>query len=108
MSEPETVVGDIDLLDAVEHASIVSWSGAEASREPGFVTGTLADLVENVEPSFLHAIAVVDGERTIDYGELTDRTNVLARELIRLGVGPEVAVAISVPRSLEMVIAAHA
>uniref|UniRef100_UPI0035E3D90D non-ribosomal peptide synthetase n=2 Tax=Gordonia paraffinivorans TaxID=175628 RepID=UPI0035E3D90D len=108
VSEPETVVGDIDLLDAVEHAAIVSWSGAEASREPGFVTGTLADLVENVEPSFLHAIAVVDGERTIDYGELTDRTNVLARELIRLGVGPEVAVAISVPRSLEMVIAAHA
>ncbi|WP_222114309.1 AMP-binding protein, partial [Gordonia paraffinivorans] len=72
------------------------------------MTGTLADLVENVEPSFLHAIAVVDGERTIDYGELADRTNVLARELIRLGVGPEVAVAISVPRSLEMVIAAHA
>ncbi|WP_222114322.1 condensation domain-containing protein, partial [Gordonia paraffinivorans] len=53
VSEPETVVGDIDLLDAVEHASIVSWSGAEASREPGLVTGTLADLVENVEPSFL-------------------------------------------------------
>ncbi|WP_217997249.1 amino acid adenylation domain-containing protein [Gordonia paraffinivorans] len=61
-----------------------------------------------MEPSFLNSIAVIDGDRVIDYGELTARTNVLARELIGLGVGPEMPVAVSVPRSVEMVIAAHA
>ncbi len=108
VAEPDVLVGDIDLLDAAERSGIADWSGATTSRELGLATGTLADLVEKVEPSFMHSTAVIDGDRTVDYQELTNRTNALARQLISLGVGPDVPVAISVPRSVEMVIASHA
>ncbi|GAB85278.1 putative non-ribosomal peptide synthetase [Gordonia rubripertincta NBRC 101908] len=108
VADPDVLVGDIELLEADEHSAIADWSGATTSRELGLATGTLADLVEKVEPSFLHSTAVIDGERTVDYAELTDRTNALACQLIALGVGPDVPVAISLPRSVEMVIASHA
>ncbi|MFV3116267.1 non-ribosomal peptide synthase/polyketide synthase [Gordonia amicalis] len=108
VTAPEALIGDIELLDADERSRIEEWSGSTTSREQGLGTGTLADLVERVEPSFLHSTAVIDGDRSVDYEELTDRTNALARRLIGLGVGPDVPVAISLPRSIEMVIASHA
>ncbi|WP_247603510.1 condensation domain-containing protein, partial [Gordonia paraffinivorans] len=108
VSEPETVVGDIDLLGAREREQIAAWAGTRELRDLSDVSMTLGDLVQRVDLSSVTSAAVVAGDRAMGYRELIERANVLARELIRLGVGPEVAVAISVPRSLEMVIAAHA
>ncbi len=51
-----------------------------------------------------HAVAVVFGEERLSYRELNRRANQLAHHLQRLGVGPEVPVAICMERSLEMVI----
>jgi amino acid adenylation domain-containing protein len=50
------------------------------------------------------AVAVVFDELQITYRELNERANQLAHYLKKLGVGPEVLVAICVDRSLEMVI----
>jgi amino acid adenylation domain-containing protein len=50
------------------------------------------------------AVALSWGEREISYAELDGRANCLAHRLRRMGVGPEVPVAISVERSPEMVV----
>ncbi|MCH5645709.1 non-ribosomal peptide synthetase, partial [Gordonia sp. ABSL49_1] len=54
------------------------------------------------------AVALVCGEREVSYREFGARVGVLARELISAGVGPEVTVALCMPRSVEMVVAVHA
>src|SRR5207302_1386155 len=50
------------------------------------------------------ANAVVFGERSLTYAELTRRANRLAHHLRALGVGPEVLVGICAERGLEMVV----
>src|SRR5262249_47858455 len=51
------------------------------------------------------ALAVVQGEERLTYGELDARANRLAHRLAALGVGPEVRVAICLERSLLRVVA---
>jgi amino acid adenylation domain-containing protein len=52
-----------------------------------------------------HAIAVVDGGRTVTYEEL-DRASVrLAHRLRNLGAGPETPVGVALPRSVDLVVA---
>src|ERR1700682_5891663 len=49
-------------------------------------------------------LAIVCQGRELSYGELNARANQLAADLQSQGVGPNVLVAISVERSLEMVV----
>jgi amino acid adenylation domain-containing protein len=51
------------------------------------------------------AIAITDGDRTITYAVLNSRANRLARQLVELGVGPGILVAVCLPRSIETVVA---
>ncbi|WP_141700415.1 AMP-binding protein, partial [Pseudomonas sp. BIOMIG1BDMA] len=51
------------------------------------------------------AVAVIFGEQQLTYGELERSANRLARALIARGVGPEVRVAIAMPRSAEIMVA---
>jgi amino acid adenylation domain-containing protein len=51
------------------------------------------------------AEAVVDGERSLSYGELNRCANRLAHYLVGLGVRPEDRVAICVERGIEMIVA---
>ena len=48
------------------------------------------------------------GDRSVSYAEFGARVNVLARELISQGVGPETAVGVVIDRSVEMFVAIHA
>ena len=50
------------------------------------------------------ALAIQSGARTLTYAELDARAGRLAHELTVLGVGPEVVVALCLPRSIEMVV----
>src|SRR4029077_16598303 len=50
------------------------------------------------------AVALVRQDSRLDYEELNRRANQVAHYLRRLGVGPEVRVALCMERSLEMVI----
>jgi amino acid adenylation domain-containing protein len=52
-----------------------------------------------------NAVAVVAGARRITYDELNRRANQLAHHLRSCGVGPEVAVAVCVERSIELIVA---
>ena len=51
------------------------------------------------------AVAVVDADRILTYGELNARANQLARYLCARGVGPDVPVGLCLQRSADMVIA---
>src|SRR5436853_2397112 len=51
-----------------------------------------------------HALAVVQGEACLSYGQLDRRANRLAHHLRQLGVGSDVLVGLCVERSLEMIV----
>jgi amino acid adenylation domain-containing protein len=51
------------------------------------------------------AVAVVERDQRLTYGELSRRADALARRLRRLGVEPEVPVGVLLPRSAELVLA---
>ncbi|NED61432.1 amino acid adenylation domain-containing protein, partial [Streptomyces sp. SID10244] len=78
-------------------------------------TGPRVDLPAEVLPEALSgfaslhpdAPALLSDDRVLDHAEFAARVNMLARALISLGVGPDVAVAICIPRSVEMVVAIH-
>ncbi|MFC8433320.1 amino acid adenylation domain-containing protein [Streptomyces sp. NPDC057253] len=52
-----------------------------------------------------HAVAVVDGERAVTYEELDRASARMARLLGDLGAGPETLVGVSLPRSVDLVVA---
>uniref|UniRef100_UPI0019F4AAE3 condensation domain-containing protein n=1 Tax=Rhodococcus sp. TaxID=1831 RepID=UPI0019F4AAE3 len=112
VSEPEGVVGDIDLVDADERARLVAESGPSAAvLDTGARTlaTVLAEVVEE-DPS-APALAVpadpsVGGAGTeIPYRELDARSSRLARLLIGRGIGTGDVVAVAIPRSVESVVA---
>jgi amino acid adenylation domain-containing protein len=72
-------------LPEVSHAGIHQWFAAQAELTP-------------------ERVAVVCEGRQLTYGELNARANQLAHHLRELGVGPEALVAISLRRSIEMVV----
>lgn len=54
------------------------------------------------------AVAITAGEHTLTYAELEERVFALAARLADRGVGPETTVAVSLPRSVDLVVALHA
>ncbi len=52
--------------------------------------------------------AIVFGSRRVSYAEFGARVDSLARHLISIGVGPDVAVAVAIPRSVELLVAGPA
>ena len=96
-------VGDVTIVDAAEHRSVVSqWnaSGDDVSREL-----TLVDLLDAAAAAHPDAVAVRFDGSSMTYAEFDAHTNRLARVLISHGVGPESLVAIALPRSAELIVA---
>ncbi len=84
-------------------ATVAALAAATAVRETR--GSTLADWGAAVAPT---APAVTFADTTIDHGEFHARANRLARWLIARGIGPETVVAVTMPRSIDAVVAAHA
>jgi amino acid adenylation domain-containing protein len=66
---------------------------------------TMAEIFEKRAAHVPLAIAVVQGERSISYGELNQRANRLAHFLMDKGIGPESLIGVSLERSVDMVAA---
>ncbi|MEZ5210151.1 non-ribosomal peptide synthase/polyketide synthase [Gordonia sp. (in: high G+C Gram-positive bacteria)] len=104
-ADPAALVGglpagaDVD-LDAAARVSRGAVTAAPA--------GTVADVLAVQAARSPESTAVVFGDRRVSYAEFGARVNVLARELIAAGVGPEVAVAVCAERSVELMVAVHA
>ncbi|WP_217998099.1 AMP-binding protein, partial [Nocardia paucivorans] len=103
VGDPGVVVGEIELLDSVERADLLSRGGSGVGEMV-----PLADVLVAAAGRDPEALAVVCGGRRVSYGELDGWSNRLARVLIRRGVGPEDVVAVGVRRSFESVLAVWA
>ncbi|MGW5153437.1 amino acid adenylation domain-containing protein, partial [Rhodococcus koreensis] len=103
-SDPDTAVGDLDLLHDTEWDALVPASG-----RPGLAPVTLPDLLaaavrSNPDGDALVAPTLLGGfTSTVTYRELDAESNRVARLLAAMQVGPEVSVALALPRSLESV-----
>ncbi len=93
------------LTTADRHRLLIEWN--DTARSDPDAAG-LADLIEAQVRRTPDAPAVVSGGVTLTFGELNERVNRLARTLVTCGVGPDRVVAIALPRSAELIIAALA
>ncbi|WP_279103890.1 condensation domain-containing protein, partial [Gordonia bronchialis] len=106
VDDPSAAVGDASLMSLAD-------SEAEAAVERGLdqalpAVVSVGDAVAAQVARTPDATALVFGDREVSYREFGARVNVLARELISMGVGPDVAVALAIGRSVEMMVAIHA
>ncbi|MFE3028706.1 amino acid adenylation domain-containing protein, partial [Nocardia tengchongensis] len=117
VSAPDTVVRDIDVLDAGERDTVVHEWNRTAREISG--AATVLDLFEEQVRIRPHATALIfdPGERSgsmfgpaeeLTYAEFATRVNRLARKLIDEGVGPESLVAVGIRRSVDMLVAIYA
>ncbi|WP_405402111.1 amino acid adenylation domain-containing protein [Streptomyces sp. NBC_01104] len=99
---PQTRLSAVDVLgEAERHAVVDGWN--DTARDVG--TATLPELFRAQVARTPEALAVVfEGER-LTYAQLDARVERVARVLAGRGAGPESVVAVSLPRSTELVIA---
>ncbi len=103
VAEQQQLVSQLNLLDADEQQHILRlWNQTDA----GFSAQRLVhELVADRAQENPQAVAVKFDAQTLTYGELDRQANRLAHALIARGIGPEVRVAIAMPRSAESLVA---
>ena len=101
-ADPRTPVRLLEILPAAERAQLLTgWNDSDRAV-PG---GTVPELFAGRAADVPGRPAVVAGGTTLDYAELADRANRLARLLVGRGAGPEDRVALVLPRSAELTVA---
>ncbi|MEG5263209.1 non-ribosomal peptide synthetase [Pseudomonas sp. JDS28PS106] len=97
---PETVLGDVRLLETGELAEQAQWGSAACA--PARVW--LPELLDHQARQSPHLTALVWEEGSLDYAGLHARANRLAHYLRDKGVGPDVPVAIAAQRSPQLLV----
>jgi amino acid adenylation domain-containing protein len=100
-ANPELPITAFQLISSAEQQLLARWN-ARATDEPP--APCVHQLVAQQTARAPDAIAVSLDHAQMSYRELDARANRLARHLQSLGVGPEVIVALTVERSLEMIV----
>ncbi|GGQ17981.1 hypothetical protein GCM10010249_40670 [Streptomyces roseolilacinus] len=98
----DTPVASLDVLGARERHRLLVERNATALETGGETVPELFARRAAAEPA---RVALVDGARTMTYGELDAASGRLARRLAERGTGPEDLVALALPRSPELVVA---
>ncbi|MGW6240423.1 non-ribosomal peptide synthase/polyketide synthase [Streptomyces sp. NPDC055094] len=106
VAEPSVPVVRVGMLGGAElERLLMGWAG------PGVGVGerSVVELIQDRIAAAPGAVAVL-GDRgvSLSYGELGARVDRLAGHLVRLGVGVESRVGVSLPRSVDLVVAALA
>ncbi|MFJ8888254.1 AMP-binding protein [Streptomyces sp. NPDC102402] len=102
IADPDRPVGTLDVLSGAEREQLLSAPDDTAAEVPEL---TVPELFSRQAERAPEAVAVVEGDRTLSYRELDERSERLARALCRRGVGPDTAVAVALPRSADLVTA---
>jgi amino acid adenylation domain-containing protein len=105
VAEPERPAGELPILSEAERSQLVAWNATavrypEGATLPALFAVQVDRTPENVAVRF-------EGE-SLTYGELDERSSRHAWHLRRLGVGPDVVVAVALERSLELIVALYA
>lgn len=98
VAHADDAVGDLPFGDTGELEGLAPARGREAPELRG-----LAEVLTAHAGS--DRVAVRDGDRTLTYAELDVRSSALAHRLAEAGAGPEVPVAVLLPRSSDSVVA---
>ncbi|MBS0151275.1 MAG: amino acid adenylation domain-containing protein [Nitrospira sp.] len=102
VAQPEAALSGIEVLGAEERRQVVEqWN---ATRRAYPTAATVPELIYAQAQRTPAAAAVRFDEQVLSYGALWRRSAVLAAELRRQGVGPDVLVGLCAERSLDMVI----
>ncbi|MEU8652064.1 amino acid adenylation domain-containing protein [Streptomyces sp. NPDC048737] len=99
---PDLRVAQLDVLEPAERDRLLVEFNDTAVPTPDV---TITALVEAQAARTPDEAAVVAGGESLTYREVTSRADRLARELTGRGVDPESVVAVSLPRSADLVVA---
>ena len=102
LRSPDRPLDDIELVGGEELAALTGWNSTEGPLDP---CRTMVDLVVDQIQRTPERIAVELNGQGITYRELGARADALAERLRAVGVGPDVLVAVSIDRSIEMIVA---
>ncbi|NLV23654.1 MAG: amino acid adenylation domain-containing protein, partial [Deltaproteobacteria bacterium] len=97
---PDIPVGDLSLLDPVEHDLVLYGFNNQAADYPR--KQILHRLFEEQAALRPDAVAVRDQQRQLTYGELNARANRIAHDLREKGVAPDTLVGLSLERSVDL------
>ncbi|MGV9672577.1 amino acid adenylation domain-containing protein [Gordonia sp. NPDC003504] len=100
----DRAIDEVDLVTTDEVDLVTTDEVAALAPAPRH----LADLLDETAAAHPDEVAVIDGERALNYRELASRAQVWAGHLSDLGIGEEDVVAVALPRSLESVLATWA
>ncbi|WP_139798768.1 condensation domain-containing protein, partial [Andreprevotia lacus] len=95
-------LGQLNMLPLAEHEQVLA--GWNQTYQDLPLSSCVQELFEARVAAAPDAIALVQPDLTLSYGELNARANQLARHLRGLGVGPDVRVALCVERGLPMLL----
>ncbi|MFI6652172.1 amino acid adenylation domain-containing protein [Streptomyces sp. NPDC050529] len=101
-ADPGQRTARLDVLEPAERDRLLVEFNDTAVPTPDV---TITGLVEARAAEHPDEVAVVAGTESLTYREVDARADSLARELAGRGVGPESVVAVSLPRSAELVVA---
>src|SRR5262249_7452191 len=96
-------VWELSLLSGVERQQLLVESNQTAAEYPRHKC--LNHLFEEQVEKTPRAVALMHGSQQLSYEELNSRANQFGYYLKKLGIGPEVRVAIALTRSTEMFVA---
>jgi amino acid adenylation domain-containing protein len=103
VEDPGARISRIPLLSETErHQLIVTWNDTQVQYPTNI---PLNKFIESQVEKTPESIALIYESDQLTYRQLNSRANQLARHLKKLGVGPDVLVAVFAERSVEMVIA---
>ncbi|MFD4636955.1 amino acid adenylation domain-containing protein [Lentzea sp. NPDC058436] len=95
---PDAAVASLDLLAQAERELVSGWNAPVAWPSSLLITDLLREHDREL-------IALVSEGIAVSFGELDSLSDKLAGHLVSLGVGPEVPVAVVLPRSVDVVVA---
>ncbi|MDX8031979.1 amino acid adenylation domain-containing protein [Lentzea sp. BCCO 10_0856] len=103
LADPSCPVGRLTMITPAERAQLVeAWNPQVAPRLDGVLVHELAEASADRTPD---AVALVFENQSLTYRELDSRANQLAHQLRSLGIGRGDFVGISLPRSIDLVVA---